>query len=123
MMKWIFLHRKYILLAWGVFLLVLLYGYVFHKAILFSYLQSFFVYPLLGYLIYFVIISLRGLTFIPLTAILVVMVPFTNHWVLLLVTLVGTLITSYIIYRFSQALDIDTYFEKKYPRMIKQMRR
>jgi len=50
------------------------------------------------------------------------MVPFTNHRILLVTTIVGTLITSYIIYRFSEALDVDDHFEKKYPRMIKKLR-
>jgi uncharacterized membrane protein YdjX (TVP38/TMEM64 family) len=122
-MKWIFMHRKYVLRAWGLFLVVLAYSYFFHKAFLFTTFESFFVYPLAGYLIYFVVVSLRGLTFIPLTTFLFVMLPFTDPWILFVLTMIGTLITSYIIYRFSQALSIDTYFQDTYPRMIKKLRR
>ncbi len=121
-MKRIFHHRKYILLTWWIFLLVIAYAFIFYKEQLFAWFESLFVYPLIGYLVYFIIVSLRGITFIPLTTILLVMVPFTNNRILLATTIVGTLITSYIIYRFSEALDIDDYFEKKYPRMIKKIR-
>ena len=122
-MKWIFLHRKYILILWWFFLLFLGYWFIFYKDIYIQSFQSFFLlYPILGYLLYFIIVSLRWLTFIPLTTLLLVMIPFTNHWVLLVITLFGTLITSYMIYRFSEALDIDDYFEKKYPRVIKKLR-
>lgn len=123
-MKWIFLHRKYILILWWFFLLILWYLFIFYKDLYFHSFQSFFLlYPLLWYVIYFIIVSLRWLTFIPLTTLLIVMIPFTNHWILLIVTLVGTLITSYLIYRFSAALDIDDYFERKHPRAIKRLRR
>ena len=123
-MKWIFQHRKYILIVWWVFLLFLWYTFIFYKNTVFQWFQSFFlIYPVIWYIAYFIIVSLRGLTFIPLTTILLVMVPFTNHWILLLVTLLWTVITSFMIYRFSEALDIDDYFENKYPRAIKKLRR
>ncbi len=121
-MKRIFTNRKYILLVRGIFLIAVAYGFLFYKDQLFGVFETLFIWPVLGYLVYFVIVSLRGITFIPLTTILLVMVPFTNHRILLVTTIVGTLITSYIIYRFSEALDIDDYFEKKYPRMIKKIR-
>lgn len=121
-MKRIFANRKYILLVRWIFLLGIAYCFLFYKDTLFASFESLFFYPVIGYLVYFVIVSLRGITFIPLTTILLVMVPFTNHWILLATTIIGTLITSYIIYRFSEALDIDDYFEKKYPRIIKKLR-
>ena len=124
LMKYIFRHRKYILLLWWFFLFVIWYWFLFYKA-LFSYqFQSFFLlYPVVWYIVYFIIVSLRWLTFIPMTTILVIMIPFPNHWILLALTLLGTLITSTIIYYFSQALDIDAHFEKKYPRMIHRLHR
>ena len=123
-MKRIFLHRKYILILWGIILFVLWYCFVFYKSSVSALFHTFFVWlPLLWYFLYFVVVSLRGLTFIPLTTLLLVMVPFTNHWILLWVTLLWTLITSYIIYHFSQALQVDDYFEKKYPRAIKKLRK
>lgn len=124
LMKRVFQHRKYILIVWWIFLLFLWYAFLFYKNTVFQWFQSFFlVYPIVWYILYFLIVSLRWLTFIPLTTILLVMVPFTNHWVLLIVTLLWTLITSFMIYRFSEALDIDDYFENKYPRAIKKLRR
>jgi uncharacterized membrane protein YdjX (TVP38/TMEM64 family) len=123
-MKYIFRHRKYVLIAWGMVLVLIGYGFLFYRDSLVSEFTGFFLlYPIIWYTLYFVIVSLRGLTFIPLTTILLIAIPFTNHVVLLILTLVGTLITSYIIYRFSEALDIDDYFEKKHPRAINTLRK
>lgn len=123
-MKSIFRHRKYMLLAWWLFLLVIGYWFLFYSEVFSANFQGFFLlYPVLWYVLYFILISLRGLTFIPLTSILLIMIPFTNHRLLLTITLLGTIITSCIIYYFSQALEIDEYFEKKHPRTIKKLHR
>lgn len=124
LLKRIFLHRKKIMIWWWVVLVLLITGFVlFEKEVIGWFTWLFGTMPLIGYLLYFLLVSLRWLTFIPLTTILLAVAPFTNHWVLWVITMVWTLITSYIIYYFSQALQLDDYFEKKHQRTIKVIRK
>lgn len=121
-MKYIFHHRKIVLCLWAIFLLLIAYEFFFYKAGLLQGFQNFFImYPFVGYGVYFFLVSLRGLTFIPLTTLLLVMVPFAHPRLLFILTLWGTLITSYMIYYFSEALGIEDYFQKKYPKTIKKL--
>lgn len=123
-MKRVFKNRKYIIGIWILLLFCFGYAFVFFKDTLsLWFTQLFLIYPIIWYFVYLLFVSIRGLTFIPLITILLVMVPFTNHWALLITTLVWTLITSYIIYRFSEVLEIDDYFERKHPRAIKALHR
>jgi uncharacterized membrane protein YdjX (TVP38/TMEM64 family) len=122
--KRIFHHRKKIMISWWIILVLLITGFVlFEKEVIDWFTWLFVTMPLIGYLLYFILVSVRGLTFIPLTTILLAVAPFMNQWILWIITLAWTLITSYIIYYFSQALQLDDYFEKNHERAIKVIRK
>lgn len=123
-MKFIFENRKIILLFWVGILLLIWVGFFFYKNQFRAFFDWLFtIYPVLAYSVYFLLVSLRGLTFIPLTSIVIPVIPFTTWWLLLIITLIGTAITSLMIYYLSEGLNLDEYFEKKHPHTIKLLRR
>lgn len=123
-MQWIFHYRAPIMISWIILLITLWVCFaLYQNQVTHGFYVLFAVLPLLGYSLYFLFVSVRGLTFIPLTTILLAVAPFTNQRLLWVITMTGTLITSYLIYYFSQALHLDDYFEGKHQRSIKLTRK
>jgi uncharacterized membrane protein YdjX (TVP38/TMEM64 family) len=74
-------------------------------------------------LIYFLILSFRGLTLIPSTPLLLAGILTFEPAELFIVNMAGILVSSSIVYHFSSYLGFDTYFEKKYSKQTRQLRR
>ncbi len=124
LLKQIFYHRILIMI-WRIIMLVILWVcfILYQQQVIHGFYLLFTALPLLWYTCYFIFVSLRWLTFIPLTTILLAVAPFTNHRLLWILTMAGTLITSYLIYYFSQALQLDDYFERTHKRSIAMIRK
>ncbi|HII02854.1 TPA: TVP38/TMEM64 family protein [Methanosarcinaceae archaeon] len=73
-------------------------------------------------IIYFLILSARGLTMIPSTPLLLAGVLLFRPAELFAVNMAGILVSSTIVYYFSQYLGFDTYFETKYARYAGKIR-
>jgi uncharacterized membrane protein YdjX (TVP38/TMEM64 family) len=73
--------------------------------------------------VYLLLGSLRALTFVPATFLLFIAMPFFTPFQLLLLTLPGIFISSSICYFFAEALRLDEFFERKYPRQIATLKR
>ncbi len=72
----------------------------------------------LGYIVYLLFGCLRGFTLIPITYLIVVGIILLPPVPLYLLTMVGVFVSSLSVYYFSEYLDFDEYFEKKYPNQI-----
>jgi uncharacterized membrane protein YdjX (TVP38/TMEM64 family) len=75
----------------------------------------------IGATIYILLGSLRALTLVPATFLVVIAMPFFPAWLLFLMTLPIIGISSGIIYRFAELLHMDEDFERKYPRQIRRL--
>ena len=115
--------RSFFIALWLVVVSGALYLYFFHRGFLERELQdalsvtaiaAAFVYLLLG--------SVRAFTLIPATALIVAALPFFAPTTLFFLTLAGILISSASIYWFSDALNLDEYFERKHPAEVARMR-
>lgn len=73
--------------------------------------------------IYFLILSARGLTMIPSTPLLLAGVLLFEPAELFAVNMAGILVSSTIVYYFSQYLGFDVYFETKYTRYASKIRK
>ena len=77
------------------------------------------------WLVYFVLSALRGFTLLPSTPLVLagsVLFP-DSPWLVLTISLAGILISSSLIYFFSEALGFTEYFEGKHPAKIERIRR
>ncbi len=70
------------------------------------------------YWIYFGLGSLRGFTLIPVTYLIVLGLLFLPLKVLFLLTIAGVMVSSIIVYYFSELLHLSEFFERKYPQRI-----
>jgi len=68
--------------------------------------------------IYMLVLSLRGLTFMPSTPLLFAGIVLFNPILVYLLNLIGIVTSSTLVYYFAQYLWIDDYFEKKYPKQL-----
>ena len=73
-------------------------------------------------LLYVLLGSLRALTLVPATFLLLIAMPFFPPTLLILLTLPGIAISSSICYFFAEALQMDEPFERKYPKQIRTLR-
>jgi uncharacterized membrane protein YdjX (TVP38/TMEM64 family) len=104
--------RRLLVVTWLVVVAVGIFLFVFHRDVLrdalsdatsASFIAAAAVYLLFG--------CLRGFTLIPSTTLVLVAVPFFPATSLFILTLVGIVISSASIYRFSEALHLDEVFE------------
>ncbi len=72
--------------------------------------------------IYFLLLSVRGLTMIPSTPLLLAGVLIFDPLELFAVNMAGILSSSTIVYYFSKYLGFDTYFETKYGKYTRKIR-
>ncbi|WP_406671133.1 VTT domain-containing protein [Methanolobus sp. ZRKC4] len=79
-------------------------------------------YHFAAILIYFLILSFRGLTFIPSTPLLLAGILIFEPGELFVTNMAGILASSSIVYYFSSYLGFDTYFETKYSKQAKKLR-
>lgn len=80
-------------------------------------------YPHIALSIYFLLLSARGLTMIPSTPLLLAGVLIFDPTELFIVNMAGILSSSTIVYYFSKYLGFDLYFETKYGKYVRKMRR
>ncbi|MGH9811809.1 MAG: TVP38/TMEM64 family protein [Candidatus Acidiferrales bacterium] len=101
-----------------------LYLYFFHRDSIQSQLGRAFSYSLIvGYLVYLLLGCVRGFTLIPATYLVVTGLLFFPPVPLFVLSLVGILVSSSIIYFFSEALHLDEFFERKHADLIARTKR
>ncbi|TFH05984.1 MAG: TVP38/TMEM64 family protein [Methanosarcina sp.] len=79
-------------------------------------------YHFIALIIYFLLLSARGLTMIPSTPLLLAGVLIFDPLELFAVNMAGILSSSAIVYYFSKYLCFDTYFETKYGKYTQKIR-
>ena len=100
-----------------------LYLYFFHRDFLQSQLGRAFSYSvILGYFVYLLLGCVRGFTLIPATYLVLIGLLFFPPVPLFILSLIGILISSSIIYFFSEALHLDEFFERKHADLIARMK-
>lgn len=80
-------------------------------------------YHYIALIIYFLLLSVRGLTMIPSTPLLLAGVLIFDPVELFFVNMAGILSSSTIVYYFSRYLGFDAYFEIKYGKYVRKIRR
>ncbi|MGB9927855.1 MAG: VTT domain-containing protein [Methanosarcina sp.] len=75
------------------------------------------------FLIYYLVVSLRGLTFIPSSPLLLAGVLIFDPVKLFIINLAAILTSSTIVYYFSKYLGFDVYFETKYKETAQKIRK
>jgi uncharacterized membrane protein YdjX (TVP38/TMEM64 family) len=75
-----------------------------------------------GYGLYLILGALRGLTLIPVTYFIIIGLLFFPPLPLYLLTVTGVMISSATIYYFSNFLNLDAFFEKRYPKQIAMLK-
>ncbi len=111
-------HRRLRLILIGAWLVVVgstVWLFVFHREAMQRELQGAMSVSLwVAALVYVVLGSLRGFSLLPVTALLVLGLPFFSPGLLLVLTLVGILISSATVYWFSGALHLEEVFRRKH---------
>ncbi len=112
------------LVIWLAVVSAALYMYFFERTFIEVHLEDAFgVGAVIAAGIYLALGAVRAFTLVPATFMLVVGMPFFQPWPLFLLTLAGIVITSALFYWFSEALQFNEEFERKYPAQIAQIRR
>lgn len=103
------------MIIWGSLLSVTLYAYFFHTEAFHVLIESAVgVHLWWAYLVFFLLGSLRGFTFIPSTYLIVLGFFFFDPLPLYLFLIAGIMVSSASIYHFSHLLGLDDFFEKKH---------
>jgi len=111
--------RNMVIAIWLSVLLGGLYLFFFHGDSIQSQLGRASSYSLIvGYLVYLLLGCVRGFTLIPATYLVVTGLLFFPPVPLFVLTLIGILVSSSIIYFFSEALHLDEFFERKHADLI-----
>jgi uncharacterized membrane protein YdjX (TVP38/TMEM64 family) len=79
-------------------------------------------HPFETLIIYYLIISFKGLTFIPATPFLLAGILIFNPMDVFIVNMAGIMTSSTIVYYFSKYMEFDIYFETKYSKYINIIR-
>jgi uncharacterized membrane protein YdjX (TVP38/TMEM64 family) len=80
-------------------------------------------YYYVALIIYFLLLSVRGLTMIPSTPLLLAGVLIFDPVELFFVNMAGILSSSTIVYYFSRYLGFDSYFETKYGKYVRKIKK
>ncbi|MEX2271071.1 MAG: VTT domain-containing protein [Vicinamibacterales bacterium] len=116
--------RHSILATWLLLVAGALYLYLFQREFVRSELQgALSTSMVVASILYVVLGSLRALTFVPATFLLLIAMPFFSPLLLLALTLPGIAVSSTICYFFAEALRMDELFERKYPQQIHTLKR
>lgn len=108
-----------LLSVWLVVVASALYFYIFEHALVQSELQNALsTSALIAAAIYLLLGSVRAFTLVPSTFLVFVGLPFLPPWRLLMLTLIGILISSSLIYWFADELHLAQEIERKHPAQI-----
>jgi uncharacterized membrane protein YdjX (TVP38/TMEM64 family) len=114
--------RYSILAMWLAIVVAALYLYSFERDLVEAQLRNALsTSTFIGATVYILLGSLRALTLVPATFLVVIAMPFFPAWLLFLITLPIIGISSGIIYRFAEFLHMDEDFERKYPKQIRTL--
>jgi uncharacterized membrane protein YdjX (TVP38/TMEM64 family) len=114
--------RYAILAMWLVIVAGALYLYFFQRDLVEAQLKNALSTSTFIAAIFYVLVgSLRALTLVPATFLVVIAIPFFPAWLLFLITLPAIGISSGIIYGFAEILHLDEDFERKYPKQIRKL--
>ncbi len=109
--------------VWLFIIFTALYFYFFQKGFIESQITRVADAPLsVRYWIYFGLGSLRGFTLIPVTYLIILGLLFIPLKPLFLLTIAGVMVSSTVIYYFSELIHLSEYFERKYPKQIAKLR-
>jgi uncharacterized membrane protein YdjX (TVP38/TMEM64 family) len=115
-------HRRVVLLVWIALLSGALYLYFFHAQEFLSVAaQLTDAPPGWAYLGYLVLGCVRGFTLIPATYLVLAGLLVFPPWPLFALTLGGILVSSAAVYRFAEAMQLDSFFNRRYPRQLSQL--
>lgn len=79
-------------------------------------------HPVVVLVLYYLILSLKGLIFIPGTPILLAGMLLFDPVEVFLINMAGIMTSSILVYYFSQYLEFDVFFEKKYSKHINKIK-
>ena len=118
------MNKKKIFLIWFLFVIIILLLYFLkHDFFQPENLKNLFEYGLiLGLFIYFVLGSLRGFTFLPVTIMIFAGILVFPPIPLFIINLICILISSTIVYFWGEYLGFDKYFNKKYPKQVLKLK-
>ena len=116
--------RHALLATWVAVVAAALYLYFFQRAFIQSELQGVLsTSTVVACVLYVLLGSLRALTLVPATFLLLIAIPFFPPVLLFALTVPGIAISSTICYFFADALRLDEAFEKRYPKQIRKLTR
>jgi uncharacterized membrane protein YdjX (TVP38/TMEM64 family) len=114
--------RYAIFAMWLVIAAGALYLYVFQRDLVEAQLKNALSTSTFIAAIFYVLLgSLRALTLVPATFLVIIAIPFFPAWLLFLITLPVIGISSGIIYGFAEVLHMDEDFERRYPKQIHRL--
>ena len=111
------------LFFWVALLLFCIYSYFFNSLWFQSLFVNLFSATLLGWIIYLILSSLRGFTLIPATYFVLAGIPFLPPLPLFLISMVGIVISSLIVYNFAGTFGLYKFFERRYKNQIHKLRK
>ena len=104
---------------WLVVIFVALYLYLFERGFIEGQITRIIDVPLfVRYWIYLILGTLRGFTLVPVTYLIILGLLFIPTKPLFLLTMAGVMVSSVVIYYFSEFIHLGEYFEQKYPKQI-----
>jgi len=118
------LKQKIVLIIWIIAVILILSVYYLDPGFFdFSRLDEFaenYYFPAL--LVYFILLSLRGLTLLPSTPVLIAGILIFEPFTVFFVNIAGFLVSATLVYRYSGYLRAGDYFEHRYPEEIAWIR-
>ena len=114
--------RKEIMVVWLMVIVGALYLYFFKNDLITAQFVKISVLPVFWlYLIYFTLGCLRGFILIPVTYFIIISLIFLPAWPAYILTMAGVMVSSTIIYYFSEYLSLGDYFKRHYPAAITKL--
>src|SRR4249920_3752106 len=115
-------RKKQIIFVWVIVILCAFYLYLFQNNFILAEINKIKDLPLfLLCLIYLLINCLRGFTLIPVTYTIILGLIFLPVWPAYIITIIGVLVSSSIIYFFSEYLGLGEYFKKNHAEQIEKL--
>lgn len=109
--------------VWIVFIFTAFYLYFFKRGVLDAQITKIADIPLsIRYWVFLLVGALRGLTLIPVTYLIILGVIFLPPIPLFFLTIAGIMISSAIIYYFSELIHLAEFFEEKYSKQIARLK-
>ena len=109
--------------VWLFVIFAALYLYFFEKGFIESQIIRIADAPLsVRYWVYFGLGSLRGFTLIPVTYLIMLGLLFLPSKPLFILTMAGVVVSSAVIYYFSELIHLSGFFERKYPKQIAKLK-